>query len=536
MAFYSHCVMPNFFFFFFLFSFFCNVFGQSSKLENDDCYDFSYSHLGLEFILSERKIIGFNELYFQKQCPVDTFLLSLVDNFIVDSILLYNEKVKFLRKDDKIIIPNTNLELDSFVFKVFYQGLPPIAKNPPWEGGFVWDKDYQGLDWVGVACQQEGASLWWPNNENLSDEPDSVKMSFLIEHPYEIVSNGRLRKIKKYNQKQLFEWFVSNPINNYNITFNIGVYSHFNETFQGQKGDLDLDFYVLPENIDVAKQHFLQVQPMLHTFETIFGPYPFYEDGYKLVETPYLGMEHQSCIAYGNNFQKGYLGRFPEDIDFDFIIIHETAHEWWGNNVSMQNRRDMWIHEAFATYAEALYVESLYDYDKMLIYLNYQRKFIMNHYPIMADNHSGTDMYYKGAWMLHTLRMILKDDSMWFDILKGLQIEFKHSTVNTDDIIHYIESSCECDLLAFFQQYLYQSDLPDFEYFITRKRNKYFLNFKWSSCVSDFNMPILVTISDNLYDWIHPTTDWKKIELLNINEEDFKVSDDMFLIDVIKIK
>ena len=418
MAFCSHFLMlsyRNLFVYLFIFSVF-SLFSQEIDRSPDTCHDFTYSNLALEFILSDKKIVGLNEMTFKKECHIDTFVFYLSNQFIVDSVFLNNDRVLFSRFSDSIVVVDDFSGVDFFDFSIFYQGSPPIAQKPPWEGGFVWEKDDNGLDWVGVACQQEGAYLWWPNTEDLSDEPDSVKMSFLVEEPYDVVANGRLQNITTYGHKRSFEWFVNNPINNYNITVNIADYDHFNDTLMGQLGQLDLDFYVLPKNINIAKQHFVQVKPMLHVFEQLFGPYPFYEDGYKLVETPYVGMEHQSCISYGNNFKKGYLGRFPGNMDFDFIIIHETAHEWWGNNVSMKHRRDMWIHESFATYSEALYVEELYGFDEMVNYLNYQRKFIINKNPILDNAHYDTDMYYKGSWMLHTLRMILDDDVKFEDI------------------------------------------------------------------------------------------------------------------------
>jgi aminopeptidase N len=399
----------------------------------------------------------------------------------------------------------------------------------------VWTQDSSNLDWIGMACQKESGSIWFPSKHHLSDEPDSMRISFSVPSPYVAVSNGTLVSVTKdyeNNEYNVFEWLVKNPINNYNVTFNIANYAHFEDVFMGDAGILQLDYYVLPDHLYLAKQHFKQVKPMLKVFEHIFGPYPFYDDGYKLVETSYLGMEHQSCISYGNKFMKGYLGSFPANIDFDFIIIHETAHEWWGNSVSMENERDMWIHESFATYAEALYVEKIYGYNDMLTYLTYQKDKILNKEPIVNDKHSTTDMYYKGSWILHTLRTVLNNDVIWMDVLKGLQLNFRHQIVNTIDVIEYIEQEYKYNLDAFCKQYFYSHKLPVFEYFFTEEHNIVLLNFKWNSVSPDFDMPLLVKINQHdTYTWIYPNKEWKTVELIGINIADFKVADELLLLD-----
>jgi len=534
--------------------------------------------------------------------------------------LFLDNKVDFKHIDNNIhIFLKDTLHVGAYDIEVFYQGKPQIAKNAPWDGGFVWDKDSFGNDWIGVACQGIGSSVWWPGHDVLYDEADSIRFSATVPENLKVVSNGDLlfskdTVVNGFNKK-LFVWENSNPINNYNFSVNIADYQHFSDTLLGVNGGLNLDYYVLKENFDVAVKHFSQVKPMLHFFEKKFGPYPFYSDGYALVETPYLGMEHQTCISYGNQFKKGYLGKFPSDIDFDFIIIHETAHEWWGNNISMGHMNDMWIHEAFATYAEALYVEEMYGYDEMLVYLNYQKKKIKNKHPIKSDVFSSTDMYYKGSWMLHTLRTVLGDDYRWDDIIKGLQFEFKDKIVNTNDIIQYFMNSFSAtypskmdnyqnlyktplyqseNLKAFFQQYLFESDLPILEYFYSHEGEQIFLNFRWNA-VSGFDMPIIIkkglekvkkkrinkkvvearkdtfikatTLPLGLWDntlnlfdfytntireepdssfliqhyiWIYPTNFWKKIPMLkpivDENQHSFDRTEDFFLIDIKKIK
>jgi len=511
---------------------------STTQITSLDCYDFTYSHLTLEFLLLEKKITGSNKLFFQKKCLSDSLFIDLSSNFAVDSVCYHGDKINFNRKLNQISISDNYFKQDSFSIEVFYTGIPNSAINPPWEGGFVWDKDDNNLDWVGVACQREGGGVWWPTINHLADEVDSIRMSFSIEKPYDIISNGQLVGIQEYEDKRIFNWFVQNPINNYNVTINIGDYLNFKDTIIGLNGLLDLDYYVLPYNALLAKDHFKQVGPMLHCFEELFGAYPFYQDGYKLVETPYLGMEHQSCISYGNKFMKGYLGSFPKSIDFDFIIIHETAHEWWGNSLSMQHIKDMWIHESFATYSEALYVEKMYGYDEMLLYLNYQKNKIKNNHPLVDSIHHDTDMYYKGSWMLHTLRSVLRNDTIWNNTLKGLQLDFKHQTINTYEIIQYIENQCGYDLSAFFKQYLFHHELPVFEYFFKHVNDAIFLYFRWHSIDNNFNMPILAKVNKQKseYSWIYPKHEWQKINLIGFDEKDFEINEDLFLVNMMHVK
>tara|TARA_Y100000994_G_scaffold87792_1_gene72675 strand:+ start:8378 stop:9970 length:1593 start_codon:yes stop_codon:yes gene_type:complete len=500
------------------------------------CYDLVYSHLSLEFSLSDKKIRGSNKMNFNLICPADTILIDLANNLLIDSILLNGQNIPFKRNNQSVLMFNSSLS-NNLTVEVFYYGNPVVALNPPWKGGFVWSEDEIGSDWFGVACQKEGGSIWWPNKHDLSDEPDSMKISISVPFPYIAVSNGKLINIESdiRQSKYTYEWFVSYPINNYNVTANIANYQYFNDTIHGHDGLLNLEYYVLPENFFIAQQHFQQVKPMLHIFENLFGPYPFYKDNYKLVETSYLGMEHQSCISYGNNYMDGYLGAFPADIDFDFIIIHESAHEWWGNSVSMENIEDMWIHESFATYAEALYVEKKYGYNDMLLYLEFQKNNIKNTEPIYVNKHTNSDMYYKGSWMLHTLRTLISEDDLWFALLKQIQIDFKHSIVNTDQILTYITTFLEKDLDSFFHQYLYCSNLPVLEYYFEVNHDVKSLYFRWESEVNDFDMPLLAKINNKEYDWIYPSQGWKSVNF-DIDCKDFKIADDLFLIQTKQIK
>lgn len=517
--------------FFFLFS---SSFSQNHKI------DVNFYDLNLDIDPDNKYIKGSNNIFFNVLEKVDTLKINLFQNFIVDSVLFLNTKTDFEHiENDVLVFFNDSLEFGNYNIEVFYKGKPIVAKNPPWDGGFVWKEDSFKNHWVGVACQGDGASIWWPCHDVLYDKPDSISFSATVPRNLKVVSNGNLffskdTIINGFDRK-LFVWKNSYPINNYNLSVNIADYKHFSDSLLGVSGILDIDYYVLKENYNIAVEHFSQVKPMIKFFEKKFGSYPFYSDGYALVETPYLGMEHQTCIAYGNQYKKGYLGNYPSNIDFDFIIIHETAHEWWGNNITMGNINDMWIHEAFATYAEALYVEEMYGYDDMLVYLNYQKKKIKNKHPIKSEIFSSTDMYYKGSWMLHTLRSIFRSDKLWNNCIKDLQFDFKSKIVDTNDIIDYIGNYLGHDLTSFFNQYLFEFELPILEYYFSKKRKKKFVNYRWKA-IDGFNMPILVKINSEKYEWIYPKKNWQKVELINSIHSSFNVAENLFLVDVKKIK
>jgi aminopeptidase N len=420
--------------------------------------------------------------------------------------------------------------------KIYYKGDPQIAKNPPWDGGFVWSHDSLGKPWVGVACEGTGASLWWPCKDHLSDKPDSMRMSFDVPTGLMCVSNGRLRSQKKLdNDYTRFTWFVSKPIINYNVTLNIADYAHISDYYLGGKDTLTLDYYVLRYNEQKARIHFEQVKPMLACYEKFFGKYPFYKDGYKLVETTYWGMEHQSCVAYGNNFHNNSFG-------FDFIIVHESAHEWWGNSLSCSDAADMWLHEAFATYAEALYLECTQNYKTSIKYLYAQQKRISNKYPVIGPydvNFQGTsdddDMYFKGTWMIQTFRHVINNDSLFFAILRGLQDKFKYSSTNTNEVLACINKMTGKDYSPFFNQYLYRPNPPIFEYKLQAEVDTTVLIYRWDSVVKGFEMPLWIYYSgpdDTVIPprRITPTAEWQTIRLDGYSPEWFSIDLDEFYV------
>ena len=395
---------------------------------------------------------------------------------------------------------------------ITYSGYPKEAINPPWDGGFSWQKDQNGNPFIATSCQGLGASVWWPNKDHMYDEVDSMAISVTVPKNLMNISNGQLRTIEEHGSSKTFHWFVANPINNYGVNVNIGDYVSFAETYQGEKGPLKMDYYVLRGNLKKAKNQFKQAKMMMEAFEHWFGPYPFYEDGFKLVEVPYLGMEHQSSVTYGNKYQNGYLGTDLSGsgwgLKFDFIIIHESGHEWFANNITYKDIADMWIHESFTAYSENLYLDYYYGPQSSAEYVIGTRRRIRNDRPIIGIydvNYEGSsDMYYKGANMLHTLRQLLEDDEKWRQILRGLNEKFYHQTVTTEQIENYLSEKTEIDLTAFFNQYLRTTQIPVLEYSL----NKGTLKYRYKNVVKDFDMPVRIFVN-NSERWLFPRVDWK---------------------------
>ncbi|MCB9185432.1 MAG: M1 family metallopeptidase [Flavobacteriales bacterium] len=498
------------------------------------CFDVTYYDLELDVEIDDRSISGVNHIHFRNMTDFDSIQIDLFQNMTIDSILFNGKKLGFTRLYDAVFVtfPKRMIQGESGIISVFYHGRPTVAKKAPWDGGFVWTKDEKGKPWVGVACEGTGASLWWPNKDHLSDEPDSMRVRCTVPNDLMCVSNGTLDSTIQKQDRTEWQWKVSYPINNYNVTLNIADYAHFDDTYVNATGDtLELDYYVLKENLEKAKTQFKQVHNMLNCFEEAFGPYPFYKDGYALVETPYLGMEHQGAIAYGNKYMPGYLGRYPSDMDFDYIVIHETGHEWWGNSVSMKDAADMWIHESFCTYSEAVFVECTYGYQKMLDYLWYQRNFINNRTPIYGIyglNHEGNggDMYYKGSWMIHTFRNVLNNDSLFRSILKGIAQEFKYRTVDGAEIIAYINMRAKYNYTALFDQYLRFSEIPVLQY----KWNKNNLDLRWQAEAERFKMPVVYTTDGNEQRRsLVSVSDWISIPMSKKEFKQLKFRDDLML-------
>ena len=502
------------------------------------CFDVTYYRLDIKVDPGQQFISGSNKIQFRATTDFDRMQIDLVDNMKIEKIIFNEKSLKFHRDMTAVSIdyPVKLKKNKIYDVAIFYSGKPQVAKRPPWDGGLVWSKDERGNPWVAVTVQGDGAMLWWPNKEHQSDEPDSMLLSVAIPETLMNISNGRLRnKTKLNNGWTRWDWFISYPINNYNVTLNIAKYARFDDIFVSADGDtLTLDYYVLPYNLEKAKKQFEQVKPMLSCFEKLFGKYPFYRDGFKLVEGPHTGMEHQSAVAYGNFYRNGYRGRASSEygLMFDFIIIHETAHEWWGNSVTSKDIADMWIHESFGAYAEALYVECLYGYDAYLIYQNGKKFGVVNDRPIIGqydvNNPGSHDMYNKGSLILHTLRHVIAKDSLWFAILYGIQEEFKYQTVTAEDIFSYINKMTGADFNYFYDQYFRHTSIPELEVIVTKQGQKISARYKWHADVKDFKMPVKVTIKPGKFEFIYPETDWKTTELNISQPEQFKIAEDLF--------
>lgn len=507
------------------------------------CYDVREYHLDVRIDPATKSIKGSNQIVFDAVATFDRMQVELFSNLAIDGIRMADgEPAKYTREENSVFIelPKEIEKGADTSITIEYSGSPIVAKRPPWSGGFTWAEDKDGNPWVVVTCQGTGASLWWPNKDHPSDEPESMTIAITVPPGLDEISNGRLvDKTTGEDGWTRYKWAVSYPINNYCVTFNIGKYEHFSDVYTAADGEeLTLDYYVMPENLEKAKEHFEQTKSMLKIFEKYFGKYPFYRDGFKLIECPHNGMEHQSAIAYGNGYQGGYKGRASSEVGrkFDFIIVHEAAHEWWGNNVSMSDNADMWIHESFGAYAESLFVEDMYGHDQAIEYINGKKSNVRNSDPIIGEyntNRSGAgDMYDKGQLVLNTLRSVIDNDPLWFEILKGIQTEFRLTNVHADDITGYIEQKTGKELDYFFDQYMRHSDLPRLQLELNETDSGLRVRYRWQADVEEFQMPIKVTTAKDTWGWIEPTSEWKSLTVEGIGKDDFKVAEELFYIAV----
>jgi len=499
------------------------------------CYDINYYHLDVKFDIENKFISGSTLFKFTATQDFTKLQFDLFSNLKIEKIVYKGQELPYTREFNAVFVtfPNTITKDSKDEFTVFYSGNPIIAKNAPWDGGVVYTTDSLGRPWVATACQGMGASVWWPNKDQQEDEVDSALISISAPKGLQDVSNGRLRKVTDLkNGYTRFDWFVANPINNYDIEANIGNYTHFADTFDGEKGKLSLDYWVLTYHLQQAKIQFgLNVKRMLGAFEHWFGPYPFYEDGYKLIETPHLGMEHQSGTAYGNHFVNGYyshgkgydLSNTGWGLKWDYIIIHESGHEWFGNNITSKDLADMWIHESFTDYSESLFVEQYYGKEAGLEYVNGLRGGIANDRPIVGPygvNKEGSeDMYDKGSVLMNMVRTVINDDEKWRSILRGLNKTFYHKTVTYDDIVDYICNEANMNLHPIFDQYLHYATLPVLQ--ISNRNDK--LYCAWTGCVKGFNMPVKIRAKGGEYKFVKATTRPTLIDIDGINEDNVEV-------------
>lgn len=465
-------------------------------------WDLIYYHLDIAVNPADSTIKGSNSVFYKVIEPSYLMQIDLQEPMKITRVVQKGKDLVYRREGNVFWIELAEIQEKGkyYSIEIAYEGRPRVSIRPPWTGGITWSRDSEGMPFIATANQGDGASMWWPCKDHMYDEPDSMLISVNVPEKLMDVSNGRLRSVVKHkNKTKTYNWFVGSPINNYGVNINIGNYAHFSEVYHGEAGRLDCDYYVLKENLEKAKVHFRQVPGMLKAFEHWFGKYPFYKDGYKLVEAPYLGMEHQSSVTYGNGFENGYRGTDLSGsgwgLKFDFIIIHESGHEWFANSITYEDVADMWIHESFTNYSENLYVEYHFGKEAGQEYVLGTRRNIRNDRPIVGIynvNQEGSgDMYYKGGNMLHTLRMIVDDDGKWREILRGMNTEFYHQVVTGARIEEFLSEKTGINLQPFFDQYLRDVRIPVFEYFVEGNE----LTFRWNNCVRGFDMPLKVYVS-----------------------------------------
>ena len=418
---------------------------------------------------------------------------------------LNGETVKYHREFDAVFVdlPEDIIPGRQYTLTIGYSGKPRNAPNPPWEGGFVWKRDKHFHRWVGVACEQYGASSWWPVKDHLSDRPDSMNIHIEVPSKFQAISNGQLRGVDTLSDGfSRYNWHVSYPINSYNVTFYMGKYTEFTDSIMWNDSLLTLRYHVMPYNLDIAREHFKQARDVVRVYNDAFGPFPFWRDDFRMVESPYEGMEHQTAIAYGNAYNNSKNSESYLNGNFDYIIVHEAAHEWWGNSVAAADMADVWLHEGFATYAEYVFLEAMLGYDKAREEIHHKMIYILDIWPMVQnynvneDAFAGGDVYTKGATMLHCLRATINNDSLFTDLIRNFQLSYRDSTCNSDDFIDFVNQYTGKDFSAFFSKYLYDTGLPVLEYSYTRENGGIRLKYKWDEVEDGFEMPLAIKTFD----------------------------------------
>ncbi len=481
-------------------------------------WDLQHYSIEVDVFAQTKSLSGTNTITYTVLSPNSTMQIDLQKPMKMDLVTQNGEKIEIesignahfldLKQTQEIGAKNK--------VTIHFSGIPREALNAPWDGGLVWSKDSNGIDFIASANQGIGASVWWPVKDHPQDEPDNG-VDLFITTPKDLVGVGNGRLIEEITNKdtKTWHWQVVNPINSYGVNINVGDYVTFSETYNGLNGKLDLSYWVLRDNLEIAKEQFKQAPLMLEAFEYWFGPYPFYEDSFKLVEAPYLGMEHQSSVTYGNKYKNGYLGRDLSGtgwgLEFDFIIIHEAGHEWFANNITNKDVADMWIHEGFTAYSENLYLNYHFGEKAASEYVIGTKRSIQNDTPLIGtynkNNRGSNDMYYKGANILHTLRQLIADDQKWRAILRGLNKDFYHQTVTSHQVERYISEKSGIHLTQFWEQYLRTIMIPNLQYTLQETQ----LRYRYTDIIKDFDMPVQVKINGVL-NWIQPTGAWKTLE------------------------
>ncbi len=496
--------------------------------------DVQYYHLDIRIDPEKKLVSGKNTIRFRMLKDASRIQLDLYANLSVDKITLGATPLKYERELNAVFVdfPETLKAGRTYSVDFYYSGTPTQTGR---FGGFTFGKDSAGRHWIFTACEGEGASIWWPNKDQWRDEVETMDISVAIPSDLTDVSNGRfLAKTDVGGGYTRWDWRVHYPINSYNVSVNIGRYEHFSDRLD----DLSLDFYVQPENLEKARRQFVQAKPMMEAFKRWFGEYPFTKDGYKLIEVPYSGIEHQSAVTYGNRFANGYLERdwtgVGVSLKFDFIIIHESAHEWFGNAVSAADVSDMWIQEGWATYLESLYVEHVFGYDDALKYTNGYKSKVQNRTPIITPRGlhrtPPQDMYFKGALMLHTLRGVVNDDRRWARLVRDVYREFRYRNIMTEDFVRFVNRELGQDLTPFFNQYLRRTAIPTLELRFDEAART--VSYRWRVDEPGFAMPVRVG-QKAAWQFIKPTTEWQTMPT-SLAKDAFEVATDLYYVNVTK--
>ena len=498
-------------------------------------WDVVFYDLHVRINPADSTISGWNGITYRVTGKSRAMQVDLQEPLAIDSVIQDGRKVGYRRDGNAFFLTVAGQKVGSIgTVTVYYHGRPQAATNPPWDGGLIWARDPDGHPWISTACQGLGASVWWPTKDSQTDEPDSQRIAITVPDSLSVVANGRLRGVERAGKGwTTYEWFVTSPINNYDVAASAGHYVHFEDFYDGEDGRLTLDFWPIASHLEAARAQWKQVKPMLACFENWFGAYPWYRDGYQLVESPHLGMEHQSAVAYGNGFQNGYKGKDLSGtgwgLAWDFIVIHESAHEWFGNSITSADIADMWVHESFANYSESLYTECQFGKSAGAQYARGTRKLVKNDKPIVGPfgvNTEGSgDMYYKGGNMLHTIRQVINNDSTWRTVLRGLNTEFRHRVVTGDQVRSYMSAHAGIDLRKIFEQYLTTTKLPVFEYRLDGPT----LSYRWANVVPGFAMPIRVATASDSTIRLKPTEAWQTTTLPIAHPDEFRVDENFFV-------
>jgi len=498
-------------------------------------WDVTFYDLHITLDPADSTIRGWNGITYQVTGKPRAMQIDLQEPLAIDSVVQDRRKVSYRREGNAFFLALSGQRKGtSRKVTIYYSGKPRVAEKPPWDGGLIWARDGDGHPWIATACQGLGASVWWPTKDTQADEPDSQRVALTVPDSLRAVANGRLRGIEPGPAGwTTYEWFVTSPINNYDVAASVGNYAHFDDAYEGEGGHLTMDFWPLANHLEAARTQWRQARPMLQCFEHWYGPYPWYRDGYQLVESPHLGMEHQSAVAYGNGYANGYKGKDLSEtgwgLTWDFIVIHESAHEWFGNSITTADIADMWVHESFANYSESLFTECQFGKAAGAAYVRGTRKLVKNDKPIVGpygvNTEGSRDMYYKGGNMLHTIRQVIDNDGTWRATLRGLNATFRHKVVTGKDVQDYISRQSGVDLRKVFAQYLTTTSIPTLEYRLDGPT----LTYRWADVVPGFDMPVVVSVSGDSAVRLSPTEAWQTAALPLAAPEDFRVDENFFV-------